>query len=369
MKLFKSTFEREVHIGEHVTVRGGGTVEDAATRLNIAPAAVLRLIQSRAIDSLSVRLHDGSWDHLVPDSEVQRFNRERRAPGAPMYRWPEDAGSEPVRAVSPHLVAAIDPIRHPLLHDIANGAQWFGTDDFPTGQEWADEHETWLRSIKDAAGRARYVQRLKGPKERRDEAFAEVAVAYFLTAKCGISVLKWEPRGANRTLGEFLMGFDAQHPVFFEVKSPGWESEIARDEGQTSPRLQQPKYIDADGRATAPWAAVRHAVTKAYPKLPGTMPTILVVNDDLMVSLVNLRAMTEIGLYKARNPGHDTGYLAEDGPFVDARCERLGGVGIFNVRLSAAGVEYRFALFENPHALPAVAVPRDVARRLASFST
>lgn len=256
----------------------------------------------------------------------------------------------------------IDQARHPLLHDIAQGAQWFGADEFPSCLEWADEHEAWLRFVKGAGGLAHYLPRLKGPKERRDEAFAEIAVAYFLSTRCGMSVFEWEPRGAGGKLGEFLLGIGPQQPVFVEVKSPGWEDEVARSEGQASPRLQQPKYVDAEGRATAPWAAVRHAVKKAYPKLPGTMPTLLVINDDLIVSLLNWnKGVTEIGLYTAKSPGHDSGYLAEDGPFVDKRCERLGGVGIFNVRLLSTGIEYRFALFENPHALPAVAVPPAVA--------
>jgi hypothetical protein len=69
-------------------------------------------------------------------------------------------------------------------------------------------------------------------------------------------------------VGEFLVGFDRGQPIFGEVKSPGWEDEIAKAEGQDSPRFQQPKYIDLEGGATAPWAAVRYAVTKAYPKMP-----------------------------------------------------------------------------------------------------
>jgi len=93
------------------------------------------------------------------------------------------------------------------------------------------------------------------------------------------------------------------------------------------------------------------------------MPTLLVINDDLMVPLLDWsQAVTEIGRYTPKSPGQDTGYLAEDGPFVDARCARLGAVGVFKADLPGAEVRYRFAIFENPHALPAVVVPPDVAR-------
>jgi hypothetical protein len=256
----------------------------------------------------------------------------------------------------------IDSARHAVLNDVAQGAQWVGTDEFPSCAAWADEHETWLQFVKGEGALDRYLPRLKGPKERRDEAFAEIAVAYFFAAGCGLSIREWEPRGAGAKVGEFLIGFDGREPIFIEVKSPGWEEEIAKVEGQASSRLQQPKYISDEARATAPWASVRHAVKKAYPKMPDSMPTLLVINDDLVVPLLDWgNHVTEMGLYTRKSPCQDSGYLAEDGPFADNRCERLGGVGVFNVRLLAEGVEYRFALFENPHALPAVVLPPNVA--------
>lgn len=258
----------------------------------------------------------------------------------------------------------IDPARHPLLHNLALGAQWTGKDDFPACHEWADEHEAWLRFTTGTGALEHYMPRLKGPKEGRDEAFAEIAVAYFFATRCGLSIFEWEPPGAGRKKGEFLVGVDPKQAVFVEVKSPGWEDEIARAEGRSSPRLQQPKYISGDdARATAPWASVRHAVKKAYPKLPDTMPTLLVINDDLMVPLLSWgKGITEMGLYTPKSPRQGSGYLAEDGPFVDGRYERLGGVGVFNVCLGSTGIEYRFALFENPHALRAVALPPEIAK-------
>ena len=39
--------------------------------------------------------------------------------------------------------------------------------------------------------------------------------------------------------------------TFVEVKSPGWENEVAKAEGQTSPRLQRPKYLHGEVVATA----------------------------------------------------------------------------------------------------------------------
>lgn len=265
-------------------------------------------------------------------------------------------------------MAIIEPIRHPLLHHVARGAQWVGTDEFPSCLDWADEHEAWLRFIKDAGALVHYLPRLQGPRERRDEAFAEIAPAYFFATECGLSVFEWEPLGANSKRGEFLIGFDPREPVFVEVKSPGWEDEIVQAEGRRSPRLQQLKYVHADARSTGPWASVRHAVKKAYPKMPDSMPTMLVINDDLMVSLADWGPdMLDIALYCPKATGHQAGYLAENGPFVDNRFERLGAVGVFQVDLTSS-VRYRFALFQNPHALPGVTVPPGIAEGYPRFN-
>src|SRR5438876_1327013 len=91
----------------------------------------------------------------------------------------------------------ISATEYPLLHEVANGATWVGTDEFPSCSEWADEHETWLRFVREARALPHYLPRLRGPKERRDEAFAEIAPAYFFATKCGLSIFEWEPLGAN----------------------------------------------------------------------------------------------------------------------------------------------------------------------------
>jgi hypothetical protein len=157
--------------------------------------------------------------------------------------------------------------------------------------------------------------------------------------------------------------FPRPPPVFVEVKAPGWEQEIAESEGPGSPRLGQPKYINGDTRATGPWASVRHAVTKAYPKMPGTVPTLLVINDDLFVPLANWQSMVKIALYSPKAQGHPSGYLAENGSFADPRHERLGAVGVFQVDLVPQGIRYRFSIFANPHARVANALPAWVPRQ------
>ncbi len=254
----------------------------------------------------------------------------------------------------------IDQSRYPLLYKLAQGADWLGTDEFHTlvgiggGGLW----ETWLGFVAVNGGLGHYASRLKGPKDQCAIAFNEIAVAHFLVTECRLLILGWQVPGAHSMLGEFLVGFDASRPIFVEVKSPRWQAEIARAHGDSHPRLQMPKYVGIEARATNPWASLEYAVMKAYPKMPDDMPTLLVINDDLFMSLADWAAITQdIGLYtpKSRlNPG--------GGAFADNRYERLGGIGVLKVNVDTPfrGVRHAFALFENPHALPTVALPPKV---------
>jgi len=190
-------------------------------------------------------------------------------------------------------------------------------------------------------------------------AFKEIAVAHFLVAECKVSILGWQPPGAHRKLGDFLVGRDAGHPVFVEVKSPRWEAEIARAHGQDHARLKRPKYVGVEAIWTDPWASVHYAVEKAYRQMPSDRPTLLMLNDDLFVPLANWAAMVhDIGLYTPKSK-----LKPEGGPFADSRYKRLGAVGVLGVGVDTPfqGVRYRFALFENLHALPTVVVPPDIA--------
>ena len=254
---------------------------------------------------------------------------------------------------------AIDPNRHPQLYQVEQGAQWAGQDDFPASEEWADEVEKWVVFAAAAGELGRYFPRLRGPRQRRDETLVELAAGYFLQFKCGFPVIGWEPPGVDGKLGEYLIKIGPTS-TFVEVKSPGWEDEIAKAEGQGSPRLQEPKYLRGEVLATAPWASVRHAVKKAYPKLPDSMPTLLVICDDLRVPLNSWPVNVDIALYCPRGGGAHPpdSYLAEDGCFVNGQYECLGAVGILNVEVPLGlGFQYRFSLFENTKALPTVAIP------------
>jgi len=222
---------------------------------------------------------------------------------------------------------------------------------------WATEIERWLEHVDGTGALTRFLPVLRGPQAQCESGLAEISTAYFLERRCGLPIIKWEPVGAGNRRGEFLVRLQSGGSMFVEVKSPGWEQEIAQEQGQNSPRLNRPKHIQGEARATAPWASVRHAVAKAYPKMPDHLSTLLIINDDLMGSLVDLLATVDIALYCPRAQGHTIGYLADDGCFATSQFERLGAVGIFQVQFPDTAPRYRFDLFENPRALATVAVP------------
>lgn len=260
-------------------------------------------------------------------------------------------------------VDLIDPARHPLIHVAAQGAQWVGTDDYPAFPEWVDIHERWFRVVHAAGGWDHYLPRLRMQKERRDEAIAEIAAAYFAIDRCGLRVLEWEPQGSGNRRGEFLLGLAEGTGVFTEVKSPGWEEEVVQAEGRGSPRLQQPKYINGEGKWVDAVTPVRATVAKAYPKFPDTRPTLLIINDDLKPRLNDSLILVKYGLYSPKVVGGN-GYQVEDGCFVGCEYERLGAIGILDTDMLAGAMDPDF---RNPNALPAVALPRSAFDKYPSF--
>jgi len=246
-------------------------------------------------------------------------------------------------------MTAIDPYHHPLLFEVSQGAPW--ADDFPAWKEWADEIERQLKFVVSQGELERFRPRLRGPAMRRDETFAELKAAYFLGSRCGIPIHEWEPLAPSGRRGDFVLGGWDGSEVFVEVKSPGWEAEIVESEGQNSPRLTQPKFIP-ETRSTAPWAAIRRAVAKAYPKMPDGKPTLLVVVPDTFIKPD--RFIVDIALYCEQCSGYETGYLAEAGCFVGTRYENLGAVGVLTVEMKGEEVSYSFEVYRNPNALVTV---------------
>jgi hypothetical protein len=279
----------------------------------------------------------------------------------------------------------IDPKRHSRLHAVSQGAKWVGKDAYPPLPWVADENEEWLKLVETRLGHAsldHYTHKLREPASKRDEFLVELAVAYFLDARCGLPIADLEPAGSGGKRGEFLFGLPRGRQLFVEVKSPGWEGEVEEEENQKRVglrpkgrlrRLDQPKYLHLETRAFHHTQRVRETVARAYPKMPDTMATLLVISDDLFVPLTDGLDMVKGALYakKIIDPSHEAAksqpqWTTEDGCFVGSQYERLGAVAIFNF-IPEEPYKYSFTLFHNPNALEAVRVPKKSFLNCASF--
>lgn len=74
----------------------------------------------------------------------------------------------------------------PLVSAMAEGAAWFGQDEFPSSQVWADETERVLAFIDSRVGLDRCLGDLRASASQRDSALTELRVAFYLRRPCAI---------------------------------------------------------------------------------------------------------------------------------------------------------------------------------------
>lgn len=240
-----------------------------------------------------------------------------------------------------------------LLSTVMDGACWRGQNAFPSSQLFSDEVERVLAFALAQDRFAVYLPRLRGRWNQFESALAELRVAFYLHRN-QFRINKWDPPGGRgvRGEGEFSVGGPSGVLVFVEVKSPGWEGEVSEEERRAG-RLEQPKHLYCEGRAVAPWRVVQSAVEKAYKKFRSDAPNLLIVADDLFVSLQHGTDMEAgLALFEPRT----------NGCFCERRYENLGGLGMFWIEQNGRQIWYAMRLYLNPHALPRCAVPEDMSR-------
>ena len=230
------------------------------------------------------------------------------------------------------------------------------TDYYPSSQAWADELELLLQFATSHRQIENFLPRLNTPrKNQRDEALNELRIAFFLHRR-GFPVVAWEPLGQGAKIGEYSIRAPEGRTVFTEVKSPGWESELAQAE-RLAGRKNMPKYIDGEGRPFANWKSMRDCIKRAYGKFTPNEPNLLVIADDFFVNLTVARLPIDIALYDTH-----TGYGGEAGYFMSAAYQNIGGVVVFAATVERASVGYRFQVFENAFVLLQMKLPSSLLR-------
>lgn len=238
----------------------------------------------------------------------------------------------------------------PLTMTMMERSRWQGKDAFPSSQLFADEVEKVLNFALSNGQFGPYLGLLAGTASQRDAALAELRVAFFFRRN-GFRISGWRPVGANNRDGEYLLRGPAGVDVFTEVKGPGWESELSKEEINRG-RQRQKKHLYCEPRATQPYRAIRLSVDKAYGKFPPDTPNLLVIVDDLFISLAEgTNEFANAALYDVGGGGY----------FTTADYQNIGGVGVFWVAFNDDEIWYELRLFLNPQAT-ACALPEDIAK-------
>ena len=241
-----------------------------------------------------------------------------------------------------------ETILGPLTSTVIDRARWAGEDEFPSSQLWADEIEKVLNFAEVQGQFDRYLSDLTTSTSQRDSAIAELRVAFFLHRN-QFDIVRWKPIGLHLKEGEFLVRGPSDVDTFVEVKRPGWEGQLSGTELKAG-RPKKPKYLNADFRSIASWERIQFAVDKAYKKFSPDKPNLLVIVDDLFVSL---KYNTEIHAKRALYSTHKAGC------FSSSDYQNLGGIGIFWVENNLKEIFYEMKLFLNPYAHVA-SLPNDL---------
>lgn len=247
----------------------------------------------------------------------------------------------------------------PVARKLISPLRW--RDKYPAWPDYAKELDQLLLFADGQKRLDEFVPKIESRDKQRDEALNELRVAYWFH-HMHFPIVQWEPPGLNPRIGEYLINTPEQIRVFVEVKSRGWEGELS-DKERSAGRTKQPKYDGLDGGAFGNWQPLQKCIAseKTYPKFSPIQPNLLVVCDDLMVSLHDSIWHVEIGLYANHKGYGDYGY------FTSARFENLGAVAVFNAvsakyERKGGGIDYEFQLFDNPFALPATKLPDSMLR-------
>ena len=173
----------------------------------------------------------------------------------------------------------------------------FGLTAIRVPKHYVKELDALLRFADEKGCLQRFVPNLEARNKQRDKALNELRLAY-LFDNLGFPVLQWDPPGLNGKVGEFLLDSPEKTPIFNEIKSPGWESELSPAEIKAG-RAMQPKYTGLGAGAIGNWQAVHRciALPKTYPKFTSNQSNLLIISDDLNVPLRDTLFQVEAALY------------------------------------------------------------------------
>jgi hypothetical protein len=240
----------------------------------------------------------------------------------------------------------------PIARKLISPDKW--SDGYPGPEAYVKELDILLKFADEkSACLQRFRPNIEARDKQRNKALSELRLAYLLE-NMGFPITAWDRPGAGNKIGEFLLDSPEKISIFTEIKSPGWESELSKEQIAAG-RADQPKYIGLQGGAVGNWRPVHRCIAadNCYPKFTNNQPSLLIVCDDLMLPLHESLHHVEGAVYGTK------AQFEEDGYFTTNRFENIGGLGVFYPVSTGArdGLEYRLIVYENHCALPATKLP------------
>jgi len=111
----------------------------------------------------------------------------------------------------------------PAARKLISPDKW--TDGYPVWESYSRELDALVDWASAKGCLWRFQSRLESKNTQRDEALAELCLAYLLDS-VDFPIVRWDPLGANGKKGEYLLATPETTDLFVELKSPGWESEL-----------------------------------------------------------------------------------------------------------------------------------------------
>lgn len=241
--------------------------------------------------------------------------------------------------------------RDNLFDKIFTNSWWSKQRKFPPCDEWKVDVEKHLRFMLDKGFLSSIENQLRS---RNFESFlSEIFAAYFVEVSLGFEITEWNPKTRNGRDVEFRVKIKENNEIFCEVKSPGWQGQLTKEEID-SRRAKQSKHSKfTEARAVHPYMNIRKTIENSYGKFLTDRQNLLIITDDLFQPLSmgpkfnhKLERKIPFDIYCALYNCHDETYHGK-GYFLTKQFENLGGVLFLNDR----NLRKFFAWFEaNPNA-------------------
>lgn len=190
---------------------------------------------------------------------------------------------------------------------------------FSVNNRKKSEINRWLEFVNNSGNLNKFLSRLRSNKKLQSKTLSELFSGYFINDILGYKLLDWNCGTINGKNVDFIIR-DGEQKVYCEVKAPGWDMELTQDE-RLNGRKDRAKYLSGDVRHVAPWKAIRHHVKKSYDKFLPSEINILIVHDDLFLSLLEIPSQIDIALFDdSKIYGNESGY------FLSSRFKFLSGI-------------------------------------------